>query len=147
MVLVKNGPETLRRKLKHLASLGLLEHEIKELIRKYPSVLNTSLEKMQKNMEFFIHIAGFPPNTVVSYPSIFNYSLETRIKPRHRVLKFITALQPSKRFPCLLSLLQISEQNFLEKYVKCSPDATTLLEVYSGKPVDLDNIQSPSLQV
>jgi hypothetical protein len=71
MFLIYNGPKTYKKKLKHLVSLGLLEHEIKELLRKYPTVLNISIDKMQKTLDFFIHAAELPANTIVKYPTFF----------------------------------------------------------------------------
>ena len=139
-------PATFKKKLELLASFGLLEHEIKELLRKYPVVLNISVDKMQKNMGFLINTAGLPTNIIVMYPVIVNHSLETRIKPRYAVFKFISATQLDKPFRSLTSMLTMSEKCFLNRYMKDSPFVTRLLEIYRGKFVDLDIIQSPFLQ-
>ena len=113
--------------MKHLTSFGLLEDEIKELVRRHPVILNTSMDKVQKNMEFLMHTAGLPAKFLLSYPkAVSRFSLERRIMPRHKVLSALSAMQPSKR--------PISEGKFLEKYVQCSPHAKKLLEIYSGKP-------------
>lgn len=146
LVLLNNSPENLKKKLELLASFGLLEHEIKELFRNYPAVLNTSIDKMQKSMDFLIHTAGLPANIIVKYPMIVNYSLETRIKPRHAVFKFLSALELYKPTHSLLSMIAMTEKMFLDKYMKDGPYATRLLEIYRGKSVDLDIIQSPLLQ-
>jgi len=120
--------------MKHLASFGLLEDEIKELVRRCPLILNVSTDKVQKKMDFFVHTAGLPSNFLLSCPrSVAFYSLERRIKPRHKVLSAVRAMQPSMRPPSLSYVLQLNERTFLEKYVQCSPYATKLLEIYNGK--------------
>nr|ADE76674.1 unknown [Picea sitchensis] len=136
-----NMPERLRNKLKYLASFGIPENEIKDLVRRNPVILNVSMDKMQKNMDFIIHTAGLPAKFLLSCPLLPAFSLESRIKPRHKVLMSISALQPSERLPSLTYVLSLSERKFLEKYVNCSPYATKLLEIYRGKPVGLDVIQ------
>lgn len=138
--LTNSGPEILKKKLNHLASFGLLEDEIKELLRKYPNLLNVSIDKMQKTRDFLIHTAGLPKNFMLTYPALFTYSLESRIKPRHAVLKFISAMQLHKPIPSLEYIVMLGEQKFLDKYVKDSPYAIRLSEIYSGKSVDLDII-------
>jgi hypothetical protein len=77
---------------------------------------------------------------------IVNYSLETRIKPRHAVFKFLSALELYKPTHSLPSMIAMTEKMFLDKYMKDGPYATRLLEIYRGKSVDLDIIQSPLLQ-
>jgi mTERF domain-containing protein len=134
------GPDYLEKKMNHLVSFGLLEDEIKDLVRRTPRILIVSMEKVQTNMDFFIHTAGLPVNFLLTHPQIVYFSLEGRIKPRHKVLKSISAMQPSNRLPSLASAIFLTEGKFLEKYVKCSPHATKLHEIYNGKPVDLDVI-------
>lgn len=138
-----NSPEILEKKLGQLASFGLLKEEIEELIKKCPTILNTSIDKMQKNMDFFIHTAGLPANIIVMYPALFGYNLENRIKPRYAVFKFISEMQLCKPIPSLASIMTLGEQKFIDKYMKASPYATRLLEIYSGKSVDLDIMQTP----
>lgn len=138
---IRNGPEIFERRLKHLASFGLREDESKELVSSFPCVLSISIDKVQKIMEFFIHTVGLPAKFALAYPRVLNYSLERRIKPRYRVLMSLSAIQPSNSLPNIYTVVYSSDSVFLERYVKCSPHATKLLEIYSGKPVDLDFIQ------
>eukprot|EP01018_Ginkgo_biloba_P040479 Gb_39322 [translate_table: standard] len=143
-----NGPEILERKLKHMASLGLLEHEVMELLKKSPDLLNSSMDKIQKNMDFLIYSARLPAKIVLSYPRLLKYSLEMRIKRRHKVFECIVAMQPSKHRLSLPSMLNISEGNFLKKFVKCSPQASILVEIYNGKTStakfgDLEIVKGP----
>lgn len=124
-----NGHEYMEKKLKHLASFGLSEDEVKEAVRKRPGILIISMDKVQKYMDFFVHTAGFPAKILLTKPVLLTFSLECRIKPRYRVLKSISAMQPLNHFPSLSAALCLTERKFLEKYVKSSPDATKLLEI------------------
>jgi len=120
--------------MKHWATFGLLEDEIKELFRRHPKILTISTVKVQKNMEFFMNTAGLPAKFVLKQPSLVSYySLECRIKPRHKVWSAVSAMQPSKRPRSLISALNLSERTFLEKYVHSNPHATELYEISSGK--------------
>ena len=135
-----NMPECLEKKLKLLENFGLLENEIKELCMRNPVILNVHIDKMQKITDFLIH-EGLPAKFILTCPLVLAFSLESRIKPRHRVLTSISEMQHSRGFPNLNSALYLSDGKFLEKYVNCSPHATELLEIYRGKPVGLDIIQ------
>lgn len=118
--------------MKYWTTFGLLEDEIKELFRRNPCILNVSMDKVQKNMEFFMNTAGLPAKFVLKYSNfVSHYSLECRIKPRHKVW---SAMQPSKRPYSLIKALKLSERRFLEEHVHSSPHATELFELYSGKP-------------
>jgi len=141
LVFSNSNVECLENKLKHLASFGLLENEIKQLVRTSPDILTISMDKLQKIMDFFIHTEGLPAKFLLLNPTLPAYSLESRIKPRHKVLKAISAMKPIQRPPSLNSTLSLSERKFLEKYVNCSPHATKLLEIYRGQPVGLDIMQ------
>lgn len=136
-----NGPETFEKRLRYLESFGLQEDEIRALVRRRPHVLCVSINKMEKIMDFFIHTAGLPAKFLLTYSFVLNRSLESRIKPRHEVLKSISAMQPSVPLPSLPSVVLLNEQDFLNKYVKCRPHSEKLLEIYRGKPVDLESIQ------
>lgn len=127
--------QLLEKKIKHLTSFGLLEDEIMEGFVRNPIILKSSMAKMQENMEFFMHTAGLPAKFVLSNPVIVAcFSLERRIKPRHKVLSAVIAMQPSKSPPSLTRALKLSERRFLEEYVHSNPHATELFEIYSGKP-------------
>lgn len=138
ILLCRDGPQIWEMKLKYLASFGLHEDEIKGLVRRFPAVLEITMDKMGENMDFLIHTAQLPANIILRYPVLLFYSVEGRLKLRLRVLKSKSAMQPFKRPPNLVSVFQLNNQNFLDKYVKCSPDAIKLFEIHSGKSVHLD---------
>lgn len=131
-VLMTNAVEILEKRFKRLASFGILEDDIKDILRRTPVILTVSMDKLQKIMDYLIHTVGLPAEFLLEDPKLLTYSLEFRIKPRHEVLQSISAMEPSKRLPSLTSVVYLGERNFLENYVECSPHATKLLEIYRG---------------
>ncbi|GLJ35969.1 hypothetical protein SUGI_0721570 [Cryptomeria japonica] len=85
MAVNSSGLEKFENKLKHMATLGLLENEIIQFLKKSPITLTMSIDKMEKNMDFLKHIAGFQPNIVVMHPCLLRYSIKNRMRPRHKV--------------------------------------------------------------
>ncbi|GLJ34120.1 hypothetical protein SUGI_0685780 [Cryptomeria japonica] len=99
--------ETLDKKIKHMASLGLAEEEILPIIKSNPRVLRISTKKVKENMDFLIHTAGLMPSIVASSPILLNYSVEKRLKPRYELFKYLRTKQQSKRLPNLASFLKL----------------------------------------
>ncbi|GLJ25032.1 hypothetical protein SUGI_0479090 [Cryptomeria japonica] len=91
--------EMLDKKLKHLANLGLIDGQINMVL---PSILICSVDKLQKNMDFLTHTAGFAPNIVCTYPMFLKSSVEKRLKPRFMLYKYLTAKHSSE--PLTISL-------------------------------------------
>jgi len=98
---------------------------MKDIFRRNPYILNDSMDKLQKNMDFFMHTVGLPAKFVLSYPNLVSHcSLECRIKPLHKVWSVVSAMQPSKHPRSLIKELKLSERRFLEEHVYSSPHAT-----------------------
>lgn len=91
--------EILENKLKYLASFGLPEDDVKELARRNPIILAISMDKVQKIMDYFRHTVGIPTKFLLTHFKLMLCSLEFRIKPPHKFLKYISAMQPSKCLP------------------------------------------------
>jgi len=82
MVVNYHIPGILDLKLKHLASFGLPQDELKKPIRKRSVLLNSFMDKMQKILDFLIHTAGLPPYIV---GNVWDTSSSIRIKPHKKV--------------------------------------------------------------
>ncbi|KAH9293965.1 hypothetical protein KI387_040830, partial [Taxus chinensis] len=76
--------QTLEKKLKIMESIGLLEHQIKEILEKDPRFLCLSRDKIEKNMNFLTNTAGLHSSIVVKYPLLLGFSVEKRLKPRYK---------------------------------------------------------------
>lgn len=121
MVVNYHIPGILDLKLKHLASFGLPQDELKKPIRKRSVLLNSFMDKMQKILAFLIHTAGLPPYIV---GNVWDTSSSIRIKPHKKVFNSVSAVQPYKCLSCLTSLVALIKNKLLDKYVNCSPYLT-----------------------
>ncbi|GLJ36155.1 hypothetical protein SUGI_0725350 [Cryptomeria japonica] len=132
-----SGLENFENKLKHMATLGLLENEILQIVRSTSSTLSCSIDKIKKNMDFLKNTAGIPPNILVLYPRLLTFSIENRIQPRHKVIEFLRETEPSRLPRNLAKVYALSEQRFSDKFLMGSPEAAKLFGKYKGKSVDL----------
>ncbi|XP_057842140.2 transcription termination factor MTERF6, chloroplastic/mitochondrial [Cryptomeria japonica] len=134
-----SGLDNFENKIKHMAKLGLLENEIIHIVKRAPRTFANSIDKTEKNMDFLKHTAGFKPNIVVSYPCLLYYSIENRMRPRHKVIEFLRETEPSRLSTDLAPMYILSEQNFALKFLMGNPEATKLFEKYKVKSDDIVN--------
>ncbi|GLJ34121.1 hypothetical protein SUGI_0685790 [Cryptomeria japonica] len=108
--------ETLEKKIKHMASLGLAEEEILLILKSNPKILRCSTKKVKENIDFLIHTAGLMPRIVALSPKLLNYSVEKRLIPRYKVFKYLRTNQQSKPLASLATFFQLSEKKFLKRF-------------------------------
>lgn len=98
----------LNRKLQYLSNLGFSEKQISHLLKRRPSILQLSEEKMKRNVDFMIKNFGVPLAEFVKYPDLFENSLETRMIPRYRVMEVLRSMQVQmrKRGRCFSKLFE-----------------------------------------
>ncbi|GLJ24162.1 hypothetical protein SUGI_0460930 [Cryptomeria japonica] len=106
--------ETLEAKIKNLASLGLAEEEIGQILKKDPLAFRYSTKKMKENIDFLTHTAGLESKIVAWNPKILSLSLEKRLKPRFEVFQYLRTYSHVKYLPNLVSFFKLSEQEFLK---------------------------------
>ncbi|GLJ34123.1 hypothetical protein SUGI_0685820 [Cryptomeria japonica] len=114
--IISQSFETLEKKIKHMASLGLAEEEILLILKGNPIILSCSTKKVKGNIDFLIYIAGLMPRIFATYPVILSYSVEKRLKPRYEVFKYLRTNQQSKPLPSLPTFFQLSEKEFLKRF-------------------------------
>lgn len=144
-VILGLSKEDIDRRRHCLRSLGLSENQISDIWRKKPSTLGVTEEKMKRNVDFVVKTAGLSLADLVKYPNLFQYSVETRMIPRYRVMEALNSMQVQVQAPMRkgkkegLSFLQIviiPEKSFLEKYVNSNDESSLLLlDIYHGKRV------------
>ncbi|GLJ34116.1 hypothetical protein SUGI_0685720 [Cryptomeria japonica] len=106
--------ETLENKTKHMASLGLAEEEISQILKIYPRALSHSTKKMKESIDFLIRTAGLESKIVASNAVILSFSVEKRLKPRYEVFKSLSANPHVKGLP---SLLGSAEDGYVKSFV------------------------------
>ncbi|XVE86691.1 hypothetical protein DITRI_Ditri18aG0054300 [Diplodiscus trichospermus] len=122
--------QTFKKKCELVKSFGFSDNDCLEMFRKTPGFFRVSEKKMKLGIEFFINIAKFDKNVLVSRPVFLMNSLEDRVIPRYRVLQIIKSKKLLKRDPSFSYILEYSENEFLKFMSRFPDDVEELLRAY-----------------
>lgn len=87
VLLVSNVENTLLPKLEYLEGLGFRYDEVEKMVLRSPGLLTFSIEKNFKpKVEYFFEEIKGDLDELKGFPQYFSFSLEGKIKPRHRIL-------------------------------------------------------------
>lgn len=109
--------KTIDMKIRVLRSFGFSDLTVYGMIKKFPTLVRTSEDKMRKTWDFFVEEIGCDPVFLASYPNVFNFSLEKRVIPRYEFMKTLKEKNLTNRKPGLYKLLNLSESNFVNQFV------------------------------
>ncbi|KAL2339055.1 hypothetical protein Fmac_013501 [Flemingia macrophylla] len=113
---------------------GWSEDEVLAAFRNQPSVMLRSMDKINGVLAFWMGRLGWDHSALVASPTLFSYSLEKRVIPRALVVQHLISRGLIKKGASLVTPFSMTDEAFLQKYVKCFEDETsTLLELYQGK--------------
>ncbi|XP_058096339.1 transcription termination factor MTERF2, chloroplastic-like [Magnolia sinica] len=125
--------EKLEYKFGIFRSLGWSEVDILSVFRRVPQVFSFSEKKIGEGMDFLLNTRKLEISFIVLNPGMLVYSLEGRIKPRHRVLEILERKDLLRKDLNMVSVLRMTDQRFLEKYVHRYPDEfENLFRAYKG---------------
>ncbi|XP_049931993.1 transcription termination factor MTEF1, chloroplastic [Nymphaea colorata] len=87
LLLVSSVENTLMPKIEFLQSMGFSYREVVKMVLRSPGLLTFSIEKNFKpKFEFFVNEMGRDVAELKDFPHYFSFSLEGRIRPRHKRL-------------------------------------------------------------
>ncbi|WCJ39382.1 Mitochondrial transcription termination factor family protein [Euphorbia peplus] len=87
MLLVYNVEYSLTSKIEFLMSLGFEHSEVKQMVVRSPGLLTLSIENnLEPKVEYFLGEMKGDLEELKKFPQYFSFSLERKIKPRHRML-------------------------------------------------------------
>ncbi|KAK6922938.1 Transcription termination factor, mitochondrial/chloroplastic [Dillenia turbinata] len=125
--------ETFKRKMKFVQSFGFTEEESMEMFRKAPSAFRASEGKLKLVIDFFMKTLKCDKNVLVGRPRFFMYSMEARMIPRYEVFKLLSSKGLLKKRQCFSTLLAMSEEEFMKKFIwRFGDDVDELLAIYKG---------------
>ncbi|KDO59979.1 hypothetical protein CISIN_1g0449461mg, partial [Citrus sinensis] len=131
--LCRLSEKTFDRKLDLFRSYGFSKEECIEMIRTAPRLLSASEERLKSGLDFFLKKIEFGKAVLVRMPCCMMYSIENRVIPRYRVFQIVMVRRMLKKDWSFPSVLVLSEENFLNKYVlSFGDDAEELLLAYKG---------------
>ncbi|KAJ4975003.1 hypothetical protein NE237_008177 [Protea cynaroides] len=113
LLLVSSVEGTLLPKLEYLQSLGFSYKETVTMVLRSPGLLTFSISNnFQPKVEYFLNEMNGDLAELKSFPQYFSFSLDGKIKPRHRLLV-------EHRFSLPLSeMLKVSDGEFRERLVE-----------------------------
>ncbi|CAJ1941038.1 unnamed protein product [Sphenostylis stenocarpa] len=114
-----------------LKKWGWSEDEILVAFRNQPNMMLRSTKKLNAVMEFWVGRLGWDHSALVASPTLFSYSLENRVVPRALVVQYLLSKGLVKKDASLVTPFGMSDEWFLEKYVRRFKEETPrLLELY-----------------
>ncbi|KAL5751743.1 hypothetical protein ACOSQ2_022250 [Xanthoceras sorbifolium] len=129
--------ENFEKKLEIFRSFGFTKDEFMEIFRRAPVLPRASEKKLKLGMEFFLNKVELEKEVLIRVPWCLMLSLEERVIPRYNVMQILRSKRLLKKDLRFISVLNISEKKFLEKFVeKFTDDAEELLEAYKGHLLD-----------
>ncbi|XP_048128659.1 uncharacterized protein LOC125312882 [Rhodamnia argentea] len=125
---------TWERKFDAYSRWGWSRDDAMRAFVKCPWCMMSSDEKIMSVMGFFVKEMGFESSFVLRHPWLMSLSLEKRIRPRCLVFKHLSSHGLTKTKIGLTTLLSISEEDFLGKFVTPHlEEAPELLDIYREK--------------
>ncbi|OIV95598.1 hypothetical protein TanjilG_23829 [Lupinus angustifolius] len=114
-------------------SWGWSEETIAAAFKRHPRCMLTSKEKINAVIRFWVNQLGWNSSYLAMFPVVFGYSLEKRIIPRASVVQYLLSQGLIKKNASLYTPFVLSEEIFLEKYVKAfNAESFQLLKLYKG---------------
>lgn len=87
LLLVSSVEGTLLPKIEYLQSLGLSYEEVVTMVLRSPGLLTLSIQNnLVPKVEYFLGEMKGDVFELKRFPQYFSFSLEAKIKPRHRLL-------------------------------------------------------------
>ncbi|KAK7256088.1 hypothetical protein RIF29_29522 [Crotalaria pallida] len=125
---------TWSAKVDAFKSWGWSEEVVAAAFRRNPYCMVVSKDKIKATLSFWVNELGWNSLDLAISPVVFGLSLEKRVIPRASVVQYLLAKGLRKKDASLITPFLISEELFLEKYVKIFKDETLqLLKLYQGE--------------
>lgn len=107
LLLVSSVEFTLVPKIEYLMGLGFMYDEVRIMVLRSPGLLTFSVENNYRpKMEYFLNEMNGNLEEIKRFPQYFSYSLERKIKHRHRLLMELGLSMP------LSAMLKVSDGEF-----------------------------------
>lgn len=120
--LLARSLESLNEGFLNVQSVGFSPEEVCTIMKMHPTVLSSTEVNMRKKFEFLTAGMSRSLKEVLTFTAFVTYSLEKRIKPRHRVFSWLLAegLLPQKNYS-LRTIIGGSEEYFRERFLRLHP--------------------------
>lgn len=141
----KNKFSTIDKKLKLLGSYKWSEEDIATFGRSNPFNLALSEAKIRDGLNFFMKELGYTPADLV-HANLLRLSLETKVKPRYKVLEILKDKKLVSSKPNLASLVRYSEPKFLKFLYRFEDKLPGLVEIYANSIKETPSLEDVALK-
>ncbi|XP_062228490.1 transcription termination factor MTEF1, chloroplastic-like [Phragmites australis] len=118
MVFAVQSQEKVDEKIRTLEMLGWLQDDVLIAVRKMPSLLNMSMERLRRNLDFLTRDVRLEIPYIAQRPVLVMYSLERRLIPRHRLLEILNSKGLLDAKFDFYSVAALSEKKFLDRFLR-----------------------------
>ncbi|KAJ4844974.1 hypothetical protein Tsubulata_011707 [Turnera subulata] len=122
-----------RKKINVYKRWGWTEEEIFEIFKKSPRCMACSAKNISATMKFFVKKLGWGPSVIRGCTPVLGMSLEKRIIPRDSVIQSLLSRGTIEKKSYNTLVFMLTEDGFLDKYVRCYEFADELLKLYLKK--------------
>ncbi|RCV20904.1 hypothetical protein SETIT_4G095400v2 [Setaria italica] len=110
--------EKLTKNIQLLEKLGWSRDAISLAVRREPTILGLTEERVRRSLEFLIGDVGLEIPYIARMPALMNYSIDRRLLPRNCLMNFLKAKGLFSAEFSFFSIATISNEKFLHKYVR-----------------------------
>ncbi|KAK1613999.1 hypothetical protein QYE76_019516 [Lolium multiflorum] len=112
------GEDNVAAKVEYLKkTLRWSDAELRMAVCKAPNVLKRSKESLQRRSHFFFSEVGLEPAYIARRPVMLCYNLESRLRPRYYVFKFLMVNGLLDNGWGFNSISKVSEKVFMDKFI------------------------------
>ncbi|ERN09581.1 hypothetical protein AMTR_s00029p00164640 [Amborella trichopoda] len=119
--------DELQERFDSLVEAGLDVHDVSNMIKLSPAVLNQCREVLVKKMDFLVNDFGYPRQSLVKFPSYLCYDME-RVKVRFLMYKWLKEKGVARPNLALGTILACSDERFLKQFVNLHPEGLAVWE-------------------
>ncbi|XP_059629845.1 transcription termination factor MTERF5, chloroplastic-like [Cornus florida] len=109
--------ENWELKLELFKSLGFSEDDILSVFRRQPQLFALSERKIMETTQLFLSTGKCDISYVVNNPDLLGYSVESRLKPRLRVLDVLESRNLLLKKQSLATVCRMTDKKFFDKYL------------------------------
>ncbi|XP_058073457.1 transcription termination factor MTEF18, mitochondrial-like [Magnolia sinica] len=119
--------DQLQERFDCLVNAGLDYHDVSNMIRMAPPVLNQSKDVIETKIDYLLNRLGYPLQSLVAFPTYLCYDIE-RINLRFSMYSWLKEKGAAKPMLALSTILACSEKRFLRYLVSLHPEGPEVWE-------------------
>nr|ACL52777.1 unknown [Zea mays] len=111
------GSGKITKSIQLFEKLGWSKDHIVSAVKRDPTILGFTEERVRRNMEFLIRVVGLEVPYIARRPALINYSIDRRLLPRNCLINFLRAKGLFNDEASFLSVAAIGDEKFRRRYV------------------------------